>query len=105
MKNLFFFTLAVCIFTAVPLSAQSKTGAPTQSTDDYNQSQFWIGNFPEGQYVVHLSRIVAVAQHKYILDNACMVYEVTLVTMGNTPTKFIIWRRWGRIPASMPSRM
>ena len=88
MKNLFFFTLAVCIFTAVPLSAQSKTGAPAQSTDDCNQSQFWIGNFPEGQYVVHLSRIVAVAQHKYILDNACMVYEVTLVTMGNTPTKF-----------------
>ena len=38
--------------------------------------------------MVHLSRIVAVAQHKYILDNACMVYEVTLVTMGNTPTKF-----------------
>lgn len=65
-----------------------QNGAPTQSTDDYNQSQFWIGNFPEGQYVVHLSRIVAVAQHKYILDNACMVYEVTLVTMGNTPTKF-----------------
>ena len=61
MKNLFFFTLAVCIFTAVPLSAQSKTGAPAQSTDDYNQSQFWIGNFPD---------------------------EVTLVTMGNTPTKF-----------------
>lgn len=38
--------------------------------------------------MVHLSRIVAVAQHRYILDNACMVHEVTLITMGNTPTKF-----------------
>lgn len=38
--------------------------------------------------MVHLSRIVAVAQHRYILDNACMVYEVTLITLGNTPTKF-----------------
>lgn len=88
MKRFSLLVLAFCICAAAPLSAQSKTGAPTQSTDDYNQSQFWIGNFPEGQYVVHLSRIVAVAQHKYILDNACMVYEVTLVTMGNTPTKF-----------------
>ena len=88
MKRFFLSTLAVCVCAVAPLSAQSKTGAPAQSTDDYNQSQFWIGNFPEGQYVVHLSRIVAVAQHKYILDNACMVYEVTLVTMGNTPTKF-----------------
>ena len=80
--------LALCVCAAAPLSAQSRTGAPVQSTDDYNQSQFWIGNFPEGQYVVHLSRIVAVAQHRYILDNACMVHEVTLITMGNTPTKF-----------------
>ncbi len=88
MKRFFISALTVCVCATAPLSAQSKTGAPTQSTDDYNQSQFWIGNFPEGQYVVHLSRIVAVAQQKYILDNACMVYEVTLVTMGNTPTKF-----------------
>lgn len=88
MKRFFLSAMALCVCAAAPLSAQSKTGAPTQSTDDYNQSQFWIGNFPEGQYVVHLSRIVAVAQQKYILDNACMVYEVTLVTMGNTPTKF-----------------
>ena len=88
MKRFFFSALALCICAATPLSAQSRTGAPTQSTDDYNQSQFWIGNFLEGQYVVHLSRIVAVAQHRYILDNACMVHEVTLITMGNTPTKF-----------------
>lgn len=88
MKQFFFSALALCVCAAAPLSAQSKTGAALPSTDDYNQSQFWIGNFPEGQYVVHLSRIVAVAQHKYILDNACMVYEVTLITMGNTPTKF-----------------
>ncbi|MBD9270476.1 MAG: hypothetical protein EGQ81_05210, partial [Akkermansia sp.] len=88
MKRLFFSVLVLCVCAAAPLSAQSRTGAPVQSTDDYNQSQFWIGNFPEGQYVVHLSRIVAVAQHRYILDNACMVHEVTLITMGNTPTKF-----------------
>ena len=88
MKRFLLSALALCVCAAAPLCAQSKTGTPAQSTDDYNQSQFWIGNFPEGQYVVHLSRIVAVAQHKYILDNACMVYEVTLVTMGNTPTKF-----------------
>lgn len=88
VKQFFFSALALCVCAAAPLSAQSKTGAALPSTDDYNQSQFWIGNFPEGQYVVHLSRIVAVAQHKYILDNACMVYEVTLITMGNTPTKF-----------------
>lgn len=88
MKRFLLSALALCVCAAAPLCAQSKTGAPTQSTDDYNQSQFWIGNFPEGQFVVHLSRIVAVAQHKYILDNACMVYEVTLITLGNTPTKF-----------------
>ena len=88
MKRFFFSALALCVCSAAPLSAQSRTGTPTQSTDDYNQSQFWIGNFPEGQYVVHLSRIVAVAQHRYILDHASMVHEVTLITMGNTPTKF-----------------
>ena len=105
MKRFFFSALALCVCSAAPLSAQSRTGAPTQSTDDYNQSQFWIGNFPEGQYVVHLSRIVAVAQHRYILDNACMVHEVTLITMGNTPPSFIIWKRWDRGRESTPSRM
>lgn len=88
MKRFCLPVLALFVCAAAPLSAQSKKGAAVPSTDDYNQSQFWIGNFPEGQYVVHLSRIVAVAQHKYILDNACMVYEVTLITLGNTPTKF-----------------
>ncbi len=88
MKRFFLPILTLCVCASAPLSAQSKSGNSSSSTDDYNQSQFWIGNFPEGQYVVHLSRIVAVAQHKYILDNACMVYEVTLITMGNTPTKF-----------------
>ena len=88
MKRFFLSVLALFVCAAAPLSAQSKKGAAVPSTDDYNQSQFWIGNFPEGQYVVHLSRIVAVAQHKYILDNTCMVYEVTLITLGNTPTKF-----------------
>ena len=88
MKRFFLSVLALFVCAAAPLSAQSKKGAAVPSTDDYNQSQFWIGNFPEGQYVVHLSRIVAVAQHKYILDSTCMVYEVTLITLGNTPTKF-----------------
>ncbi|MFR1412548.1 MAG: hypothetical protein ACLSUW_09785 [Akkermansia sp.] len=97
--------LVLCVCAATPLSAQSRTGAPTQSTDDYNQSQFWIGNFPEGQYVVHLSRIVAVAQHRYILDNACMVHEVTLITMGNTPTKFYYLETLGQNSVSTPSGM
>lgn len=88
MKQFLLYSLVLYICSATSLSAQSGTRSPVQSTDDYNQSQFWIGNFPEGQFVVHLSRIVAVAQHKYILDNACMVYEVTLITLGNTPTKF-----------------
>ena len=88
MKRFFLSVLALFVCAAAPLSAQSKKGAAFPSTDDYNQSQFWIGNFPEGQYVVQLSRIVAAAQHKYILDNTCMVYEVTLITLGNTPTKF-----------------
>lgn len=82
MKRFFLSVLALFVCAAAPLSAQSKKGAAVPSTDDYNQSQFWIGNFPEGQYVVHLSRIVAVAQHKYILDNTCMVYEVTLLSLG-----------------------
>lgn len=90
MKRFLFPLLALCVCIAAPLSAQSKTGA-AQSKDDYNQSRFWIGNFPDGQYVVNLNRIVAVAQHKYVLNNACMVYEVSIITEGNTPTKFIIW--------------
>ena len=32
-----------------------------------------FSNFPEEQFVVHLSWIVAVTQQKYILDNAYMV--------------------------------
>lgn len=87
MKRFLFPLLALCVCIAAPLSAQTKTGA-AQSKDDYNQSRFWIGNFPDGQYVVNLNRIVAVAQHKYVLNNACMVYEVSIITEGNTPTKF-----------------
>lgn len=88
MKRLLFSALAFCACSTFPLYAQSRTGTPAPAADDYNQSQFWIGNFAEGQYVVHLSRIVAVAQQKYVIDNSCMVYEVTVVTTGSTPTKF-----------------
>ena len=52
--------------------------------------------------MVHLSRIVAVAQHKYILDNACMVYEAVSYTHLRYGDKTEVlfaqhhWPRWGK---------
>ncbi len=46
--------------------------------------------------MVHLSRISGVFMHRYVLDNSCMVYEVTLVTTGNTPTKFYYLEMLGK---------
>ncbi len=83
MKRLLLSAMALGMCAISPVLAQQN-----KLTDEENQTQFWIGKLPEGECMVQLSRLGGVFMHRYVLDNACMVYEVTLIISGNTPTKF-----------------
>ncbi len=91
MKKFLLSALALGMCAVTPVLAQQN-----KITDEDNQTQFWIGKMSEGECMVHLSRLNGVFMHRYVLDNACMVYEVTLVISGNTPIKFYYMQMLGK---------
>ena len=49
---------------------------------------FWEANVPGGNYLVALGRITSVSRHKYVLDKAVIVDEVTIDTEGQGLARF-----------------
>ncbi len=73
----------------------SQTPAPTDPTDPtQNQNEqrgrkgFWEASLTGGNYVVALSRITSVSRHRYVLDSAVIVDEVTIDTEGQSLARF-----------------
>ena len=49
---------------------------------------FWEANLTGGNYMVALGRISSVSRHKYVLDGAVIVDEVTIDTTGQALARF-----------------
>jgi hypothetical protein len=60
----------------------------TKVSDTSTPDAFWTANVPGGQYMVALSRITSVSRHKYLLDAAVLVDEVTVDTDGQALARF-----------------
>lgn len=74
----------VCLVPAQepPVAEPGKTG------DTPGQPSFWQASISGGHYQVLLSKIVSVSRHKYLLDSALIVDEVTIDTEGQALARF-----------------
>lgn len=59
-----------------------------QEIDRPGRGLFWAANLPGGSYTVALERITSISRHKYILDGAVIVDEVTVDTDGQALARF-----------------
>lgn len=79
---------------AVQLRAQDApppdgtTTDTAKKNDTPTQNRFWKASLPGGQFQVPLDRIVSVSRHKYVLDGALIVDEVTVDTIGQALARF-----------------
>jgi hypothetical protein len=81
----------ILLAAALPLHAQTAPGNPDarQKTDDTPQpNRFWQATLPGGHYMVALDRVSAVSRHKYVLDGAVIVDEVTIDALGQALARF-----------------
>ncbi len=95
-KKSFLLALAGLLAFSVPLLGQEENettppGAPTdpkKTGDSPGPARFWQASVPGGNYQVALDRITAVSRHKYLLDGAVIVDEVTVDTVGKSLVRF-----------------
>lgn len=81
----------ISLAAALPIHAQNAPAdpPPPQKSEDSPQSnRFWQATLGGGQYMVALDRISAVSRHKYVLDGAVIVDEVTIDALGQALARF-----------------
>ncbi len=57
-------------------------------TDQPGLPRFWEAKLGGGEFVVALDRIASVSRHRYVLDGALIVDEVTIDTTGQALARF-----------------
>ena len=60
----------------------------SEAGDKESKNGFWEANLDGGNYLVALNRISSVSRHKYVLDGAVIVDEVTVDTTGQALARF-----------------
>lgn len=94
-KKSILMVLAGLLVSSVPLRAQnngatnpSNATDPTKTGESPGPNRFWQANVAGGNFMVALDRIVSVSRHKYLLDGAVIVDEVTVDTVGQALARF-----------------
>lgn len=75
----------------IPVCAQDETDPPAEKPkagDTLGPPRFWQASLKGGHFMVALDRIVSVSRHKYLLDGALIVDEVTVDTVGQALARF-----------------
>jgi hypothetical protein len=70
---------------ADPESGESNGRSANESP---GPNRFWQAALPGGSFMVPLDRIASVSRHKYLLDGAVIVDEVTVDTVGQALARF-----------------
>lgn len=87
-KALLVLTLA-SLGVLTSLHAQNNPPADGNNPNDTPQkNRFWQANVGGGEYLVALDRISAISRHKYVLDGAVIVDEVTVDALGQALVRF-----------------
>jgi hypothetical protein len=83
---------SLMMFSEMGYSQTADPNDPTQNQNSANNQRgkrgYWEANLAGGNYVVSLSRITSVSRHKYVLDGAVIVDEVTVDTEGQSLARF-----------------
>jgi hypothetical protein len=80
--------LALAPFASAQNNRQDGETQQTEPSDREVRNRFWEANLEGGNYMVALSRISSVSRHKYVLDGAVIVDEVTIDTTGQALARF-----------------
>lgn len=84
--------LFVALLVLSPVAYAQNNGGEEDTkkepTDREISNAFWEANLEGGNYMVALSRITSVSRHKYVLDGAVIVDEVTIDTTGEALARF-----------------
>lgn len=65
-----------------------ETDTKDKAGDSTGPARFWQATLSGGHYMVALDRIASVSRHKYVLDGAVIVDEVTVDTVGQALARF-----------------
>jgi hypothetical protein len=98
MKPLMLPMFAALLAMVSPLHAQDNVdptvtdGGATAPPpgDSAGPRRFWQATLPGGHYMVALERISSISRHKYILDGAMVVDEVTVDAAGQSLARFYV---------------
>jgi hypothetical protein len=71
----------------IKVIAQEQT-TPEKTGDSPGPGRFWQATLGGGHFMVSLDRIVSICRHKYVLDAAVIVDEVTVDTVGQALARF-----------------
>ncbi len=86
--------MALAGLLACSLPAHAQTGQKDAETElgktgeSPGPNRFWQASLEGGTFMVALDRIVSVSRHKYLLDGAVIVDEVTVDTVGQALARF-----------------
>lgn len=92
MKSKFLFPILLgSLLIAAPAAAQNQESNETENekiTDTETRNPFWQVSVGGGHYMVRLDRIASISRHRYLLDGAVIVDEVTVDTSGQALARF-----------------
>lgn len=98
MKTLALLFVASLALSPFTLAQNNGPGADPENPEQENNTNtagdkevrnpFWEANLTGGNYMVALGRITSVSRHKYVLDGAVIVDEVTIDTEGQALARF-----------------
>lgn len=82
--------LAGFLACAAQVNAQEpeETATKDKAGDSAGPARFWQATLDGGHYMVALDRITSVSRHKYVLDGALIIDEVTVDTAGQALARF-----------------
>ncbi|MEY3896305.1 MAG: hypothetical protein RLZZ214_1825 [Verrucomicrobiota bacterium] len=87
-KKPFLLLLAGLFVCSVQVGAQDATDTTEKAGESAGPSRFWQATLGGGHFMVALDRIASVSRHKYVLDGALIIDEVTVDTVGQALTRF-----------------
>jgi hypothetical protein len=87
---------ASLLLSASVFAQENPVGDPTDKSKDKEAEEtpkvakpgFWEATLAGGNYIVGLDKITSVSRHKYLLDGALVVDEVTIDTVGQGLARF-----------------
>jgi len=89
------FLALTVILLASPLQIHAQNAAPAAAANNNKKindtevpNHFWQASVGGGHYMVALGTITAVSRHKYLIDGAIVVDEVTVDTTGQSLARF-----------------